>query len=162
MDGRLNILFGFSYLLFTIALGPLLLVPQARDNMKAIGVLDAGLSSMAQGDAISGVVAYLKGLSGSHFVASAVHGHGNLEALLNLLVGLVLLKLAVPPICRAAATLIFILGTLLHSGMLYLYAIFGAGWALGFTKFGAFMLVGGVGLMAVLSALGLWRKEAAP
>ncbi len=160
MDGRLNVVFGFFYLLFTIALGPLMLVPRAGENLKAIGELSSNLSALPEEELMQGVVQYLSQLSGSHFLASAVHGHGNLEAVLNIVVGLVLLNLTLPALYKLVAGLLFLVGTLLHSGMLYLYGVFGVSWALVFTKFGALSIVAGVLLMAVLSVVGFCRKEA--
>ncbi len=159
MDGRLNVVFGFCYLVLTIVLGPFMLVPRAGENLKAMGKLSEGLGSASQEELLYGVVEYLSGLSGSHFLASAVHGHGNLEAVLNIVVGLVLIKLCLPNTVKLVAGLFFILGTLLHSGMLYLYGVFGVGWATTFTKFGALLIVGGVVLMAVLSIYGFRKGE---
>ncbi len=159
MDGRLNVIFGFCYLVFTIVLGPLVLVPRAGENLEAMGELASKASSVPQDELLHGVVGYLSQLSGSHFLASAVHGHGNLEALLNIVVGLVLLRLTLPGVYKLVAGLLFVVGTLLHSGMLYLYGVFGVGWATMFTKFGAISIVAGVVLMAALSILGFQRKE---
>ena len=52
------------------------------------------------------------------------HAHGNLEALLNIVVGIALCFLAVSVKLKQAISWIFILGTVLHSGVMYLAVVF--------------------------------------
>jgi hypothetical protein len=65
------------------------------------------------------------------------HTHGNLEALLNIVVGIVLCFLAVPLMFKQAISWIFIMGTLLHSGVMTLAVVFEQGWALTILESGA-------------------------
>jgi hypothetical protein len=151
MVGRKNVVFGFLFLVLTAALGPYMILQSesvgeaqaarnaamselrlrvdggfmnedtletmspdqiARENARAILALNTGLNARAPIDAIK----------------SGPHAHGNLESLLNIVAGVVLVFLAVPLWFKQAISWIFILGTLLHSGALYL-AVFGFGWA---------------------------------
>jgi uncharacterized membrane protein YgdD (TMEM256/DUF423 family) len=57
------------------------------------------------------------------------HAHGNLEALLNIAVGIALFFIAVPVMFKQAISWIFILGTVLHSGAMYLAIVFQMEWA---------------------------------
>jgi hypothetical protein len=163
MIGKKNIVFGFLYLVMTAALGPLMIINYvdgrsaaesakqqkvgalqqavtdgfevnlepmkpmdiAKTNSHAILALSARLNSEAPIDAIKG----------------GPHSHGNLEALLNIVVGVVLAFLAVPAILKQLISWIFIAGALLHSGLLYLAIGFGMPWA-GALLGGAFGYVG--------------------
>jgi uncharacterized membrane protein YgdD (TMEM256/DUF423 family) len=52
------------------------------------------------------------------------HAHGNLESLLNIAVGIALCFIALPGLFKQIISWIFIAGTLLHSGMLFLIALY--------------------------------------
>ena len=88
--------------------------------------------------------------------------HGNLEALLNIAVGVVLLMLSIGRAFKAVISGLFIIGTLLHSGVLYLGIVFELGWAytiLG-TGIGPVMLLAGLLLAGIATAVGLKDKAA--
>jgi uncharacterized membrane protein YgdD (TMEM256/DUF423 family) len=74
------------------------------------------------------------------------HAHGNLEALLNIAVGVVLGFLAVNVILKQVISWLFILGALLHSGMLYLERVFDMAWA-------GTVLASGIGPYMILAGL---------
>jgi hypothetical protein len=84
------------------------------------------------------------------------HAHGNLEALLNIAVGVVLGLLTVAPWWKEAISWLFIGGALLHSGILYLGVVLGQGWAWAVlnTGIGPLMLLAGLLLAGVASVRG--------
>jgi hypothetical protein len=176
MSGKTNIVFGFLYLVLTAALGPYMvkavfpdiakaenarreamaalqlmtsngfeveLKPMsadeiARRNTAALLALNSQLSLQAKLDAIKG----------------GPHAHGNLEALLNIAAGLCLGLLAVAPLLKHIISGLFLLGALLHSGMLYLAIVFELPWA-------GQVLATGIGPVMLLAALLLTGLAAA-
>lgn len=95
MVGKKNIVFGLFYLVLTLALG-----------MYLSNRLGAGDPEWLAGKVRA--------------VLRAGHGHGNLEALLNIVLGYLLVRLAIQPSLAKAASILLIVGALFHSGMLYL------------------------------------------
>jgi len=89
---------------FEINLEPMKPMDVAKTNSHAILALSARMNSQAPIDAIKG----------------GPHSHGNLEALLNIAVGIVLAFLAIPTVFKQVISWVFIAGALLHSGLLYL------------------------------------------
>lgn len=85
----------------------------AKNNSNALSALNKQLTARAPIDAIKG----------------GPHTHGNLESLLNIVVGLVLCFIALKPLYKQIISWTFISGALLHSGMLYLAVVFQQGWA---------------------------------
>lgn len=151
MVGKKNVVFGFLFLVLTAALGPYMILQsesvgeaQAKRNaaMSELrlrvdgGFLDEQTLETMSADQIARenartILALNTGLNARapiEAIKSGPHAHGNLESLLNIVVGVALVFLAVPLWLKQAISWIFIAGTLLHSGALYL-AVFGFGWA---------------------------------
>ena len=151
MIGKKNVVFGFIFLVFSAALGPLMIlnyVPGEEvarsDKQKDVGRLQSlkaddfeeELEPLAP-EAIAkantdGILALNKMMNARQpidMIKSGPHAHGNLEALLNIAVGIALCFIAVAPMFKQAISWMFILGTILHSGMIYLGAIFEQSWA---------------------------------
>ncbi|HEC28575.1 MAG TPA: hypothetical protein ENI65_03185 [Gammaproteobacteria bacterium] len=146
MVGKKNIVFGFIYLVLTASLGPYMIVKMSPDiaeagknkqthvgniqqiedsdfenpetmeplTAKQIAMANSrGILALSRLDIERGLLNDMKG---------GPHAHGNLEAVLNILAGLMLLFLAAPVMIKQAISWLFILGAILHSGMLYLRA----------------------------------------
>jgi hypothetical protein len=154
MAGKKNIIFGFFYLLLTAALGPVMVIKHfgadgpianaesakqeklgklqqavadnfeinlepmkpvdiAKTNSHALLSLSSRLNAQAPVDAIKG----------------GPHSHGNLEALLNIVIGLLLAFLVIPKAFKEVISWVFIAGALLHSGLLYLAIGLDMSWA---------------------------------
>ncbi len=127
--GKKNILFGLAYFLTTLALGMFLANKgQAGDPEWA--------QSMAK-----------------HLLATA-HSHGNLEALLNIVLGYLICQVADPSATLTkAASILLIIGAAFHSGTIYLAGA-GMSFALTFTPIGAISMVVGVAMMIPIVAKG--------
>lgn len=150
MIGKKNIVFGLIYLVCTAALGPYMLKTQFGDFGAASGERQAAMAQLAQikrdgyekdldpVDAMTLAKLNTDALLANNrtdmtrapidAIKGGPHAHGNLEALLNIVAGLVLTFIAAPVLMKQAISWIFILGALLHSGMLYLRA-FDIPWA---------------------------------
>ncbi|MEE8482470.1 MAG: hypothetical protein V3S12_03870 [Acidiferrobacterales bacterium] len=143
MIGKKNIVFGFFYLVFSAALGPYMVVTQfeavgeaqarrgqtlsALQDIASNGYVDEELNDMtgkqiaiSNTGALLALSANLNSRNTIEAIKSGPHSHGNLEALLNIVVGLVICFLAVSVRFKQAISWTFIAGTLLHSGVLYL------------------------------------------
>jgi hypothetical protein len=181
MIGKKNIVFGFLFLALTAALGPYMVVKlaptedQAEDaRVEATGKLAAVVQgnyddpetleaittdklSKLNSEAILGINKQINAEAPLDAVKSGPHTHGNLESLLNIVVGVVLCFVT----CKKAwmkqiISWLFIAGALLHSGMLYLVVVFNQGWAgqvLG-TGVGPIMILLGLVLAGVAAAVG--------
>ncbi len=143
MIGKKNIVFGFLYLVFTAVLGPYMIVTQfdavgeaqatrgqklsTLQEISSNGFVDEELNDMT-GKQIAqtntGAVLALSASLNSRATIDAIkggpHSHGNLEALLNIVVGVVLCFLAVSARFKQVISWTFIAGAVLHSGVLYL------------------------------------------
>ncbi|MFO8026028.1 hypothetical protein [Thiohalophilus sp.] len=181
MVGKKNIVFGFIYLVFTAALG-LVMVDKYEDYGAAVQDKQAAVGRLQQlqtndfeemleplsGAEIakantSGILSLNKLLnleSEIDGIKGGAHAHGNLESLLNIAVGVVLGFLAVNVIFKQVISWMFIVGTLLHSGMLYLGTVFGLGWANAIlnTGIGPFLILIGLALAGIAAAMG-YRGE---
>lgn len=182
MIGKKNIVFGFVFLLLTASLGPYMVetvLPEigaaAAGKQQAVGELqlmesndfEQDLEPMTA-DAIArantrGILAingYLNQLGIAGDIKGGPHAHGNLEALLNIVVGILLCFLSVGTLFKQIISWTFILGTLLHSGILYLLVVFQIGWAgqVLATGIGPILLLIGLILAAVASATGFRGK----
>lgn len=168
MIGKKNIVFGFLYLVLTAALGPYMVTvvlpdigTATGDKQKSMSELQLMASSGFEKDlepmnaeaiaksntqALLDLNRMLQSENRLNEVKGGPHTHGNLESVLNILAGLTLCFLAVSPWLKQAISWAFILGALLHSGMLYLGVIFEQAWA---------MQVLGWGVGPVLILLGL-------
>ncbi len=146
MIGRKNIIFGFLFLVLTAALGPYMVkgvfpvVGEADAKRKAQmselalaaeSGFEKDLAPMTDGDiarstanALVAVNAWLNARAPVDAIKGGPHAHGNLEALLNIAAGIVLIFLTVPVVVKQLISWLFILGTLLHSGLLYLAIVF--------------------------------------
>lgn len=167
MVGKKNVVFGFIFLVFTAALGPYM-ITQYVPGVDAAGAkkqTDVGrlqslkadnfeenlepLTPEAIAKANTDAILALNTLVNANQPVDMIrnpHAHGNLESLLNIAVGLVLCFLAVPLKFKQAISWIFILGTVLHSGIMYLAIVFQLEWA---------MMILGTGAGPALILLGL-------
>ncbi|HKJ70611.1 MAG TPA: hypothetical protein VKA55_02540 [Gammaproteobacteria bacterium] len=174
MEGKKNIVFGFVYLIFTASLGLVMvgMTQQVEDaaatKQDKVSQLEQGLQSgfMMGGDpvevasdALLAMNSYMNAQQPIDSIKGSPHAHGNLESLINIAVGILLLFLAIPVWFKQLISWVFIIATLFHSGMLYLSNpyILGWGWAgtLLNTGIGPFGLLIGFGLMAVAVFIGL-------
>ena len=181
MIGKKNIVFGFIYLVFTAALGVVMVdkyeaygaaVPEKQSSVGRLQQLQTNnfeeMLEPLSGEQIAkantaGILSLNKLLnleSGIDAIKGGPHAHGNLESLLNIAVGLVLGFLAVNVIFKQVISWIFIAGALLHSGMLYLGTVFGMGWANSVleTGIGPFLILIGLALAGIAAAIG-FRAE---
>lgn len=94
--GRKNLVFGFVYLIFTLGLGLAISVKMQADP------------SFAK-----------EGFGFPRVIMRAAHAHGNLEAILSILVGLIVDRLNVSDSLKRTMSFLVIFGALLHSGVLY-------------------------------------------
>ena len=185
MTGKCNIMFGFFYLVLTAALGPVMVnnlpdistAQQGKqaamaplqlaadsdfENQETLEPMTDGEIARANAKALLALNAQLNSLAPNTAIKGGPHAHGNLEALLNIAVGLVLMVLSIGTRFKQAISAIFIVGTLLHSGALYLGVVFGMGWAftvLG-TGIGPVLILLGLVLTGIASLIGLKDKAA--
>lgn len=180
MVGKKNIVFGFLFLATTAALGPLMVLKYedwgAANGEKQVAVgklqgLKAG-EFAEDPDTLEDLTAKQLAITNAEsilamnkvaaaefeidFIKGGPHAHGNLEALLNIVVGIALCFIAAPPIMKQAVSLMFIMGTLLHSGLLFLERVFEMAWAntLLSTGVGPVLILLGLVLMGALAAKG--------
>ncbi len=185
MIGKKNIVFGFLYLVLTAALGPVMVIGYLGDVDSAqsakqvqIGELQNAASAGFEQDlepmsaeaiakqtaeSLLALSAYLNAREPVNAIKGGPHSHGNLEALLNIAAGVVLLFLAVPRAFKQVISWCFILGTLGHSGLLYLAVGLGQGWAYALLGspvgyLGPVLILAGLLLAGVAAALG-WRGQ---
>ena len=167
MNGKINIVFGFLYLFFTAALGPVMVNmyedygAAAGEKQQTVGRLQAlnenefeeeletlSADQIARANT-AGILSLNKLLNTEASIDSikgGPHAHGNLESLLNIAVGLVLGILVIKAWLKHVIAWLFIIGTLMHSGMLYLSTVFGLSWANG-------LLETGIGPVCILAGL---------
>jgi len=150
MIGKKNIVFGFLYLVLTAALGPVMVNMYADfgtavvEKQKSVGRLQAlqenefeeDLESLNAEQIAKANTAGILGLNRLinaempiDSIKGGAHAHGNLEALLNIVVGLVIALLSVAVWLKQLISWLFIAGTIMHSGMLYLSVVFELSWA---------------------------------
>lgn len=181
MIGKKNIVFGFFYLVLTAALGPYMLVKHFPDVANAeqakqqkVGALqqaqagnyEVDLEKMsaeqiakANTDALLSLSARLNAEAVINEIKGGPHTHGNLEALLNIVVGVTLAFLAVPAGFKQLISWVFIAGALLHSGLLYLASGLQFAWAGKLLAspvgpVGPFLILAGLFLVGVAAAQG--------
>ena len=185
MTGKCNIVFGFLYLVLTAALGPVMVnnLPDVNaagaskqaamaplqlaadsdfENQETLEPMTAEEIARANSKALLALNTQLNAQLPNTAIKGGPHAHGNLEALLNIAVGVVLLMLTIGTRFKQAISALFIVGTLLHSGVLYLGVVFGMGWAftvLG-TGIGPVMILAGLLLAGIASAMGIKEKAA--
>lgn len=179
MIGKKNIVFGFIYLVFTAALGPYMLQTMFPDvgaamqtKQKEVGFLQQlaasefenpetmePLSATELGKANTRGILALSLLDNARMpindMKGGPHAHGNLEAVLNIIAGLTLCFLAAPALFKQLISWVFILGAVLHSGMLYLRA-FDVAFAGKLLNLGPWFVLAGLLLMGVAALF--WLK----
>ncbi len=153
MVGKKNVVFGFLFLATTAALGPLmvgmyddwgvantekqLVVGQLQalkagdyaEDPETLEDLTAKQLAITNAEAIVAMNKVGANEFAIDFIKGGPHAHGNLEALLNIVVGIALCFIAAPLWLKQVVSLMFITGTLLHSGLLYLERVFTLSWA---------------------------------
>jgi hypothetical protein len=180
MVGKKNIVFGFLLLVCTASLGPLMVFmyedwgaangekqgvvgklqalkagdfsedPETLEDLTAKQLAIANANSiiaMNKVGAIEFSIDYIKG---------GPHAHGNLEALLNIVVGIVLCFIAVPKLWKQVVSWVFIIGALMHGGLMIFERVFEMGWAATLVQTGigpAFILLGLLS-MGILTFIG--------
>jgi len=178
MVGKINIVFGFLFLATTAALGPLMVNMYEdwgaanEDKQQVVGKLqqlkagdfaedpdtleDLTAKQLAVTNSKSIIAMNKVGAVESNidFIKGGPHAHGNLEALLNIVVGLALCFIAAPLRLKQAASWMFIVGTVMHSGLMYLERVFMMPWAstLLNTGIGPILILLGLVLMGVMAA----------
>jgi len=181
MIGKKNIVFGFFYLLLTASLGPFMVVKysddmansetekqqkvgalqQARDSGYEVDLekLNAEQIAKANTDALLALSARLNSRAPIDEIKSGPHAHGNLEAILNILVGVLLGFLAIPAVFKQLISWSLMLGAIGHSGLLFLAVAMQMPWAgdlLGswFGYIGPLLILIGLLLAAIGTAMG--------
>ena len=127
--GKKNIVFGFAFFITTLILGIYL-----------------GFR------ATSGDPAWEE--NPMHEILGAAHAHGNLESVLNILIGYILCQLEAPPTIIKLTSILLLIGAIFHSGMLYLTGL-GAAAAINIAPISAISLIITMALMVYLTAVGL-------
>jgi len=180
MIGKKNIVFGFLFLASTAALGPLMVfkyedwgaanaekqvVVGALQGLKAgdyaedpetLDDLSAKQLAIANSESILAMNKVGAAEFEIDFIKGGPHAHGNLESLLNIVVGIALCFIAAPLMLKQAVSWMFIIGTLMHSGLLYLERVFMLPWAttLLSTGIGPVLILLGLVLMGALAFKG--------
>lgn len=121
--GRKNLIFGFIYIIFTLALGVF-------------------ISTKLKGDP-----AFAKEpFAFPRVIMRAAHAHGNLEAILNIIIGLIVDRLRLTDGLKQTISILIIIGTVMHSVMLYIRPLVPL--ASNFTTTGAVIIIAAMILMA--------------
>lgn len=185
MIGKKNIVFGFLYLVFTASLGPFMVTQfdavqlAQQEKQAALGRLEqlsannfeedleamsAEQIAKANTNALLALNKQLNARAPIDAIKGGPHTHGNLESLLNIVVGVVLGLLAIPVLFKQIISWMFIAGALLHSGMLYLAIVFQQGWAgtLLNTGIGPALILLGLLLAGIASIIGLKKLPPEP
>ena len=150
MIGKKNVVFGFIFLVFSDGLGPLMIIDYSPDEeiARADKQTHVGRLQQLQLDDFEeelepltpeqiakantdGILALNKLVNARQPIdmIKTPHAHGNLEALLNIAVGIALCFIAISAVFKQVISWVFILGTLLHSGVMYLAVVFQMEWA---------------------------------
>lgn len=162
MEGKKNVVFGFFWFIVTAITGLLMtsggmlgeVAATKQSATEKVATLDERLEAGTQGEAlataageaVTAVKTWLDAQDRVGEMAGAPHTHGNLEAMTNVVAGLFLGMLAIPAAMRQLISWLFILATVLHSGMLYLAVVFGLEWP-------GLVLSWSLGPMALLAGL---------
>ncbi len=176
MIGKKNVVFGFLYLMITASLGPFMVVNMTPDIENAViekqGIIgeiqqfemddfEKDLEPMVAEDIAKTNTGGLLSLNKvynaeapKNMIKAGPHAHGNLEALLNIVVGIALCFIAVSRKFKQAISWTFILGTILHSGTLFLLVMFEQTWVLTIAPAGPVLLLLGLFLAGIAAAIG--------
>ncbi|MCI0508423.1 MAG: hypothetical protein L0Z73_20305 [Gammaproteobacteria bacterium] len=179
MVGKKNVVFGFLFLVITAALGPWMITKYSPGEADAqaekqnfVGRLQSLKAdnfeenleplppeelAKANTDGILALNKLVNARQPIDLIRSGPHVHGNLEALLNIVVGIALCFIAVGRKFKEAISWIFILGTLLHSGILFIAVMLDQTWAFSVlgTGIGPVLILLGLLLAGVAAAMGL-------
>lgn len=181
MIGKKNIVFGFLFLVLTAGLGPYMIqthFPTAdeaqakkQDATSRLQLLaGAGFEDpdtldkltpeqigQENANTILAINSHANARAPIDAIKGGPHAHGNLEALLNIAVGIALAFVAVNALIKQLISWLFIAGTLLHSGILALVVVFQMEWAAAVmaTGIGPILLLIGLLLMGVAAAIGM-------
>ena len=131
--GKKNMVFGFAYFITTLLLG-----------------LYLANKGQSQDPAWED--------SPAHHLLGTAHAHGNLESVLNIVIGFILCHLEVPGGLAKIVSILLLVGAIFHSGMLYLTGL-GLGAAINLAPIGAISLIATMALMAYLAATGLKKSS---
>ncbi|MBI5038959.1 MAG: hypothetical protein HZC13_04255 [Nitrospirae bacterium] len=131
--GKKNMVFGFSYFITTLLLG-LFLAFKAK----------------------TGGAAWHE--SETHEMLVTAHVHGNLESVLNIVVGYILCQLEVSAGLAGIVSILLLVAAIFHSGMLYLTGL-GLGVAVNLAPIGALSLIAAMAMMAYLVAIGFKKSS---
>ena len=179
MEGKKNIVFGFLFLVITASLGPYMIVTLLPDveqaslqkqkvlsglqlvvlaefeNPETLETMTADEIAKTNSEAILALNTNLNARISIDTIKGGPHAHGNLEALLNIVVGLILGLLTLPSLYKQILSWIFIVGTTMHAGMAFL-GVFGFAWAgtLLATGIGPVLILLGLLLMGVATFVG--------
>ena len=178
MIGKKNVVFGFLFLVVTASLGPYMIVnfqPGVGDaqgkKQEAVGrlqnlklnnfeeeleALSTEAIAKANTDGILALNTLINAEQPIDIIKGGPHAHGNLEALLNIAAGIALCFIAVSALFKQIISWIFIVGALLHSGVLFLIAMFQLEWAntLLNTGIGPALILLGLLLTGIAAAIG--------
>ena len=176
MGGKKNVVFGLFYLVLTALLGPYMVVTyfgplQAEEQAHAAAVgeltraVETGVDgqiAQAQSDAILSLNRQQTAAGPIDQIKGGPHAHGNLEALLNIVIGVLIGFLVVGTAWKEAISWLFIGGAVLHSGMLYLGTVLGQGWAWAVlnTGLGGLMILAGLLVAGAASVKGFEARPA--
>jgi len=178
MVGKKNVAFGFLFLVFSAGLGPLMMVSympgvdeagaEKQDKVGRLQQLkldnfEENLEALTPEEIAKantdGILALNKLTNARQPIdlTKNPHAHGNLEALLNIAVGIALGFIAVSTLFKQIISWVFIAGTLLHSGVMYLAVVFQMGWALTIlqTGIGPGLVLLGLLLAGIAAAIGM-------
>jgi hypothetical protein len=182
MIGKKNVAFGFLYLVLTAALGPYMVVKVYPDVEKTTAAKQAPLGRLQQiqinqyeenlekvpAEVLAkantdGLVALNNAYNARADLTNprSIHAHGNLEAVLNIIAGVVLGFIAIARLYKQIISWLFILGAVLHSGMLYLGG-FGQAWAYTLLPLGPWLVLLAflsIGIAALLGFKGEFVKD---
>jgi len=181
MVGKKNVVFGFLFLVFSAALGPYMII-QYTPGVDAAGAEKQAKVGRLQQLKLDNFEEELEPLSPEKIAKANTdgilalnqltnarqpidliktpHAHGNLESLMNIAVGICLGFIAVSTLFKQIISWIFIAGTLLHSGIMYIAVVFQKEWAAAIlnTGIGPGLILLGLLLAGIAAAMGM-RSE---
>jgi len=167
MIGKKNIVFGFIFLTFTASLGGVMVDMYeeygavAGEKQIAVGrlaqlktddfeeelePLNAKQIAMANTDGILSISKLNNVEFGIDFIKGGPHAHGNLEALLNIIAGFILCFVSIAVWQKQLLSWGFMIGTVMHAGMMILARVFDMAWA-------NVVLETGIGPILILASL---------
>lgn len=167
MIGKKNIVFGFILFTVTAALGGVMVDmyqeygEASAEKQTSVGrlaqlktdgyeedlePLNAKQIAKANTDGILSISKVNNVEFGIDYIKGGPHAHGNLEALLNIVAGFILCFVSIAVWQKQLLSWGFIIGTVLHSGMMYLDRVLGMTWA-------GQILETGIGPLLILASL---------